>query len=61
MDDALDPIELTVLMPCLDEAETIGACVAKASSFLEKSGIRGEILVADNGSSDGSTGIAERA
>jgi len=52
--------ELTILMPCLDEAETIGQCVAKARRFLARSGIGGEIVVADNGSSDGSQAIARR-
>lgn len=51
-------LELTILMPCLDEAETIGACIAKASEFLARTGIAGEILVADNGSTDGSPEIA---
>ncbi|HYU26583.1 MAG TPA: glycosyltransferase family 2 protein [Thermoanaerobaculia bacterium] len=53
-------IELSIVMPCLDEAETIGACIAKARRFLETSGIAGEIVVADNGSGDGSRAIAER-
>jgi glycosyltransferase involved in cell wall biosynthesis len=53
--------ELTILMPCLDEGETLAACVAKARAFLERSGVAGEVLIADNGSSDGSPGIAERA
>jgi len=52
--------ELTILMPCLDEAETIGLCIAKAHRFLEHSGIHGEIVVADNGSQDGSPAIARR-
>jgi glycosyltransferase involved in cell wall biosynthesis len=46
-------------MPCLNEAETIATCVKKASSYLSKSNIRGEILVADNGSTDGSPEIAQ--
>jgi glycosyltransferase involved in cell wall biosynthesis len=51
--------ELTILMPCLNEAETIATCVKKASSYLSKSNVRGEILVADNGSTDGSREIAQ--
>src|SRR5688572_20726508 len=54
-------IELTILMPCLDEAATVATCVAKARGFLERSGIAGEVLVADNGSSDGSQALAQRA
>jgi glycosyltransferase involved in cell wall biosynthesis len=53
--------ELTILMPCLNEAATVGTCIAKASAFLERSGITGEVLVADNGSDDGSRAAAERA
>jgi hypothetical protein len=53
-------LELTILMPCLNEAETISICVAKAKSFLARAGIAGEVLVADNGSSDGSTAQAQR-
>src|SRR5215813_8768568 len=45
-------------MPCLDEAATVGACVAKARGYLERAGIAGEVLVADNGSSDGSQDLA---
>lgn len=51
--------ELTVLMPCLNEAETIAVCIQKAQSFFASSGIKGEVLVADNGSTDGSQAIAE--
>ena len=50
--------ELTVLMPCLNEAETLGRCIEKARAFLDANEIRGEILVADNGSTDGSKQIA---
>jgi hypothetical protein len=57
---ATAPVELTILMPCLDEAETIATCVAKARSFLARAGIAGEVLVADNGSSDGSVALAQR-
>ncbi len=59
--DAQEPaaVELTILMPCLNEAETLGACVSKAMGFLARSGVSGEVLVADNGSTDGSQAIAE--
>ena len=53
--------ELTILMPCLNEGKTLAACIAKAHGYLERSGVAGEVLVADNGSTDGSVGIAERA
>lgn len=52
------PCEVTVLMPCLNEAETIGICVEKATTCLADNNIEGEVLVADNGSSDGSQEIA---
>ena len=51
-------IELTILMPCLDEAETLAICIRKARRFIGESGIAAEILIADNGSRDGSLGIA---
>ena len=54
------PIELTILMPCLNEAETLAICIEKALGFLMRSGISGEVLIADNGSSDGSQEIAAR-
>jgi glycosyltransferase involved in cell wall biosynthesis len=54
-------VELTILMPCLNEAETVATCVRKARGFLERTGIEGEVLVADNGSSDGSVEIAREA
>jgi glycosyltransferase involved in cell wall biosynthesis len=50
--------ELTILMPCLNEAETLATCIAKAVSYLERSGVHGEVLIADNGSTDGSQAIA---
>jgi glycosyltransferase involved in cell wall biosynthesis len=54
-------MELTILMPCLDEAETVATCVQKAQGFLSRTGIEGEIVVADNGSSDGSQDLARAA
>jgi hypothetical protein len=48
-------------MPCLNEAETVAACVRKARAFLERTGIAGEVVVADNGSTDGSAEIARNA
>ncbi|MEI9964056.1 MAG: glycosyltransferase family 2 protein [Caulobacteraceae bacterium] len=48
-------------MPCLNEAETVAVCVAKAVGFLERTGVKGEVLVADNGSTDGSQALAEAA
>lgn len=55
------PVELTVLMPCLDEARTVATCVGDARRFLADAGISGEVLVADNGSTDGSQELARRA
>jgi glycosyltransferase involved in cell wall biosynthesis len=52
-------VELTILMPCLNEAETIEVCVRKALGFLKRSGVSGEVLIADNGSTDGSQAMAE--
>jgi len=54
-------VELTVVMPCLNEAETVATCVAKAVRFITDSGITGEVVVADNGSTDGSQRLAEEA
>ncbi|WP_328803258.1 glycosyltransferase family 2 protein [Ruegeria haliotis] len=58
--DETDAIELTILMPCLNEAETIEICVRKALEFIDRENIRAEVLIADNGSTDGSIEIAER-
>ena len=54
-------LELTILMPCLNEAETVATCVRKARSFLQRTGTLGEVLVADNGSMDGSPDLAREA
>jgi glycosyltransferase involved in cell wall biosynthesis len=53
-------VELTIVMPCLNEAETLETCITKARSFLDRSGITGEIVIGDNGSADGSIEIARR-
>jgi glycosyltransferase involved in cell wall biosynthesis len=53
-------IELTVVLPCLNEADTLGTCIEKARSAFSASNIAGEIIVADNGSDDGSPAIASR-
>jgi len=52
------PIELSVVMPCLNEADTLGICIEKALATLREHGIAGEVIVADNGSTDGSVEIA---
>src|SRR4051812_13038865 len=54
-------LELTILMPCLNEAETLQVCVEKAQGFLQRTGIAGEVVIADNGSTDGSQAIATAA
>ena len=54
----MKPISVTILMPCLNEAETLGICIRKAFSAIAAAGLPGEVLVADNGSTDGSLEIA---
>lgn len=51
-------VELTILMPCLNEALTLKSCIEKALKYLQGSGVIGEVLIADNGSTDGSQSIA---
>ena len=55
-----EPLQLTILMPCLNEAETIARCIEKAKLGIQRAGVPGEILIADNGSTDGSQAIAEK-
>ncbi len=52
--------EVTIVMPCLNEADTLATCIRKAHEGIARSGVSGEVLIADNGSTDGSTEIAER-
>ena len=54
-------VELTILMPCLDEALTVQTCVEKAHAYLRSRGMSGEVLIADNGSTDGSQTLAVAA
>lgn len=54
-------MELTILMPCLNESRTLKTCIDKAMKFLNDNNIDGEILIADNGSTDGSQDIAKNA
>src|SRR5208282_1146329 len=53
-----EPVEVSVVIPCLNEANSIGVCVEKAREALRSAGLRGEVVVADNGSTDGSVDIA---
>lgn len=57
-DSSEEPLELSIVMPCLNEAETLGTCIQKARQWLVKNRVAGEIIVADNGSTDGSQNIA---
>jgi Glycosyl transferase family 2 len=52
-------LDVSVVIPCLNEANSIGFCIQKAAAAFGKAGLRGEVIVADNGSSDGSIEIAE--
>ena len=56
-----DRLELSIVMPCLNEHETVGACIRKALATLREHQISGEVIVADNGSTDGSIELAEAA
>src|SRR5882724_6678232 len=53
-----DAVEVSVVMPCLNEAETLATCIEKAQKSLRELNVRGEIVIADNGSTDGSQEIA---
>jgi glycosyltransferase involved in cell wall biosynthesis len=56
----LPTCELSIVMPCLNEAETLEVCIQKARGFMEQHGIDGEVIIADNGSTDGSQGLATK-
>jgi glycosyltransferase involved in cell wall biosynthesis len=53
-----EPATLSILMPCLNEARTLPICIAKARAYLARQKFQAEIIVADNGSTDGSREIA---
>jgi glycosyltransferase involved in cell wall biosynthesis len=55
------PVDVSVVMPCLNEVDTLETCIRKAQQAMREHGIAGEVIVADNGSSDGSQAIAVRA
>ncbi|HEX7960276.1 MAG TPA: glycosyltransferase family 2 protein [Terriglobales bacterium] len=61
MVDEREEVELSVVMPCLNEAETLATCIRKTEQTLERHQISGEVIVADNGSTDGSQQIAREA
>ncbi len=58
--DCGEELELSVVMPCLNEADTLARCIEKAQRAMREHGIRGEVIMADNGSTDGSPQIAEK-
>ena len=53
-------IEVSIIMPCLNEAETLEICIKKAQRFIAENDLAGEVIIADNGSKDGSQEIARR-
>ena len=57
-DAAMPPIKLTAVMPCLNEERTVGRCIEKVTAAFRAMGIAGEVVVADNGSTDRSVEIA---
>jgi len=52
-------LEVSVVMPCLNEEETLGTCIEKTQRTLDALGIQGEVIIADNGSTDNSVAIAD--
>jgi glycosyltransferase involved in cell wall biosynthesis len=61
VEEGAGSVELSVVLPCLNEAETVATCVQKAGSFFLLHGVSGEVIVADNGSTDGSQALAAAA
>lgn len=61
MNNPTETIELSIVLPCLNEERTVGVCVSKAVNFLKQHKVNGEVILADNGSTDGSVEIASKA
>lgn len=61
MNNSTETIELSIVLPCLNEERTVGVCVSKAVNFLKQHGVNGEVILADNGSTDASVQIASKA
>ena len=60
MPDHSPTLELTVVMPCLNEVRTVAGCISEATEAMESAGIHGEVVIADNGSTDGSQALATK-
>ena len=60
MESEQSPLDVSVVIPCLNEANSIGYCVGKAIAAFQAAGLRGEVVVSDNGSTDGSIELAEK-
>src|ERR1700760_1667711 len=60
LDLSESPVDVSVVIPCLNEANSIGICVGKALDAFKAAGLCGEVVVADNGSTDGSIDIAKK-
>jgi glycosyltransferase involved in cell wall biosynthesis len=58
--ETANALELSIIMPCLNEAETLETCIKKAQWFIQENDLAGEVIIADNGSNDGSQEIANR-
>src|SRR5882724_11522834 len=60
MDNGFHELEVSVVLLCLNEAETLRSCIDKIRSLMSDAGLKGEVIVADNGSVDGSVQLAEK-
>ena len=60
-ESATEAVDVSVVIPCLNEANSLGICIEKALKAFQDAGLSGEVLVADNGSTDGSIEIAHKS